>query len=77
MQMCDDVNAIFRCAARHIDPINNPNGLAFKHIARCPYAISANTTCPPSQRHVAHVVQEDEPESDCPACRGETPPESP
>jgi len=75
--MCDDVNAIFRCTPRHTNLVYNPKGLVFKHIARCQRAMDTNTTCPPFQRQVSHVMQEDEPDRDCPACRGETPPETP
>jgi len=75
--MCDEVNAIFRCADTHKDPNNNPEGLAFKHYVSCDTARQAQILCPRDQRQISHVVQEDEPEKDCPACRGETPPETP
>lgn len=74
--MCQDVNAVFRCVVRH-QTIDNPEGLVLKHIARCDAAIQARTSCPPGQRVIAHILQEDEPENDCPECRGETPPETP
>ena len=74
--MCQDVNAVFQCFAKHQD-LNNPEGLVLKHIARCDTAVQAGITCPPGQRDIAHILQEDEPDKDCPECRGETPPETP
>jgi hypothetical protein len=73
---CQDVNAVFRCSDSH-KSADNPEGLVLKHIARCSICVTSGTTCPPGQREIAHVLQEDEPEKDCPTCKGVTPPETP
>jgi hypothetical protein len=48
-----------------------------KHIAQCRPAIIAGQSCPENQKTDDHVLQEDEPDMNCPECKGETPPESP
>jgi len=71
--MCQNVRAVFRCAERydqrgeHIDRL--------KHIARCDQARETNHMC--EEREEVHILQEDEPDDDCPECKGETPPETP
>jgi hypothetical protein len=73
--MCDDVFAEFACAARHAE--RGEERTRLKHIARCQRAIHSETGQACADRDNAHVAQEDEPEKDCPECRGETPPETP
>jgi hypothetical protein len=75
--MCYDVVAEFRCADRHEQAGEDRRRL--KHIVRCGTALQTTTgaTCPPPLRTTEHVLQEDEPEQDCPECKRETPPETP
>lgn len=47
------------------------------YIARCRNAIQNQMTCPPGQREDVHDWQEDKDGENCPACKGETPPETP
>lgn len=74
--MCYDVVARFRCAPTHEDRNEDPR--RFKHHARCQAVIqSGGALCPPAQRQVEHVLQEDDDDENCAECRGETPPETP
>jgi hypothetical protein len=47
------------------------------YIANCRTARVNQITCPQDQREDAHDWQEDEDDEKCPACKGETPPETP
>jgi hypothetical protein len=47
------------------------------YIARCDTADQNQVTCPPNQREDVWDWQEDKDDEECPACKGETPPESP
>ena len=73
---CQAVYAVFRCCDSHKTD-DNPEGLIFKHIARCQTCVNNGTICPRNQQEVAHIIQEDDEDKDCPVCRGETPPETP
>lgn len=50
---------------------------AVVYIARCRTAILNQITCPADQREDAWDWQEDKDDEKCPACKGETPPETP
>jgi hypothetical protein len=65
--MCDNVRGIFgRCGHE-----------AVVYIARCRVAIQNQSTCPSGQREDVYDWQEDQDDEYCPACKGETPPETP
>lgn len=64
--MCENVRGIFgRCGDE-----------ATVYVARCGPAIQNEVTCPPHQREDIHDWQEDKDDEYCPACKGETPPET-
>lgn len=73
--MCDDGVAEYACADRH--EARGEDRTRMKEIKRCLAAQHARVSCPPAQRGRAHDWQDDDPDEDCPECRGETPPESP
>ncbi|KAF2245218.1 hypothetical protein BU26DRAFT_522317 [Trematosphaeria pertusa] len=74
--MCQNVYAEFRCADTHEQ--RGEDRTRLKHIARCDTALNSPTgqSCLDPRDNV-HIVQEDEPDINCPECRGETPPETP
>lgn len=71
--MCQNVRAIFRCEERHA--LRGEHIDRFKHIARCDEAQASGQMC--QVREEVHIIQEDDPDDDCPECKGETPPETP
>jgi hypothetical protein len=73
--MCDKVYAEYACADKHES--NGEERTRLKHIVRCDQAVQRQMTCHEQNMGAAHILQEDEPDEDCPECRGETPPESP
>jgi hypothetical protein len=74
--MCQRVYAIFgKCQEKHEQ--NGEDALKMKHVARCGDAIRDGTTCPQHTWEDVHVLQEDEPNEECPECKGQTPPQTP
>ncbi|KAF2179328.1 hypothetical protein K469DRAFT_716329 [Zopfia rhizophila CBS 207.26] len=73
--MCQNVRARFACSTWHASL--GDEATRIKHIAQCRTAIARGQSCPENQRTHNHVLQEDEPDQNCPECRGETPPETP
>ncbi|RMZ66336.1 hypothetical protein GMOD_00005471 [Pyrenophora seminiperda CCB06] len=65
--MCDNVCGDFGVCGHR----------AVVYIARCGTAQANGITCPPHQRQDTHDWQEDKDDEKCPACKGETPPETP
>lgn len=72
--MCQRVRAVFQCSGRHEN--RGEERTRVKHFARCTAAILSGQLCPPANQEDVHVVQEDEPDENCPECKGEIPPES-
>ena len=72
--MCDKVYAEFACANLHQS--RGEDRARFSHIEKCWPAHQRGTgTCTPLQE-VTDPNQND-PDRNCPACRGDTPPETP
>lgn len=72
--MCEDIYARFRCAQKHEE--EGGDGTKKKHILQCALAQQIQVSCP-EPRDQVHDTSEDDPEEDCPECKGDTPPETP
>jgi len=72
--MCDKVYAEFACADYH--EARQEARERLKHIDKC-FASRGGPTC--NENAMDSVIDrgEDEPDMECPECRGETPPETP
>ena len=73
--MCEDAVAEFKCADRHEERGEDRERL--KEIKRCKDSRESETGAACAVRGKAHDWQDDDPDRDCPECRGETPPETP
>jgi hypothetical protein len=74
--MCTNVHAYFKCRAKHERDEGVGAGLRLKYIATCRLFRATRVICTPANRQSEHVVDEDDDDDNCPACKGETPPES-
>jgi len=71
--MCQNNLARFRCAPTHAarqDGWGPNSDLKLKYIAKCGQARQNGLTC--ANRGTGHDLNDDEPNEDCPECKGET-----
>lgn len=68
--MCQEVLAEFACTDRHVQ--RGEHRTRFKHVAQCQAAVQRGESCHRNTMSRDLVLQEDEPDQDCPECRGET-----
>lgn len=73
--MCDDAVAEYACADHH--EARGEDRTRLKEIHKCLAAQNSTTGVACAARGRSHDWQDDEPDKDCPECRGETPPETP
>lgn len=73
--MCENIHAYFRC--RRIHEQRGEDGLRLVEIRTCGIARQRRVTCDENNREDVHETGSDDPEDNCPACKGETPPTTP
>ena len=73
--MCDDAFAEYKCADMHEQ--RGEQRIRLSHIMRCAQASNSESGAACAVRTEAHDTQDDDPNKDCPECRGETPPATP
>jgi len=73
--MCEDAVAEYACADDHEQRGESRTRLS--HIVRCPQAINSESGAACANRTEAHDWQDDDSSTNCPECRGDTPPVTP